>query len=75
MKQTIAWMEARDYKVVAASEAQNGTMMCYFGMEDVGGVYFQAHEVPETSTPARVKVVVASIMQPTAEYRCQPNGT
>jgi hypothetical protein len=25
--------------------------------------------------PARVKVVVASIMQPTAEYRCQPSGT
>jgi len=25
--------------------------------------------------PARVKVVVASIVQPTAEYRCQTSGT
>ncbi len=27
------------------------------------------------AVPARVKVVVASIMQPTAEYDCQPNVT
>ena len=25
-------------------------------------------------TPARVKVVVASVMQPMAEYRCPPNA-
>lgn len=50
MKQTTAWMEARGYKVVGASEAQDGTLMSYFGTEDVGGVYFQAHEVPKSST-------------------------
>ncbi|MDP2265897.1 MAG: hypothetical protein Q8J70_05015 [Thiobacillus sp.] len=36
---------------------------------------FQTAGVNVISKPARVKVVVASVMQPTAEYHCQPNAT
>jgi methylmalonyl-CoA/ethylmalonyl-CoA epimerase len=50
MKYTIAWMEKRGFGVTGASEAEDGTLMCYFGTTDVGGVYFQAHEVPKSST-------------------------
>jgi len=32
-------------------------------------------ELEMLGIPARVKVVVAPVMQPTAEYRCQPNAT
>ena len=32
----------------------------------------ESQAVSQAGKPARVKVVVASIMQPTAEYRCYP---
>jgi methylmalonyl-CoA/ethylmalonyl-CoA epimerase len=45
MDRTTQWMESRGYKVVGASETTEGTRMCYFGTDDIGGVYFQAHEI------------------------------
>jgi len=50
MNNTVTWMEHRGYPVVGAAEAQDGTLMCYFDTIAAGGVYFQAHEVPATST-------------------------
>lgn len=49
MAETDAWMERRGYKVVGASETESGVLMSYYGTDDVGGVYFQAHEVPVDS--------------------------
>jgi len=49
MDKTIAWMEGRGLKIIGASETTEGTRMCYFGTEDIGGVYFQAHEIPPGS--------------------------
>ncbi len=49
MDQVAAWMHARGYQVIGASETTDGIKMNYFGTDDVGGVYFQAHEVPPDS--------------------------
>lgn len=45
MDATIAWMAERGFEVVGASETDEGTRMCYFGTSNLGGVYFQAHEM------------------------------
>ena len=50
MDETVAWMKAKGYDVVGSSETKEGVRMSYFGTHEVGGVYFQAHEVPATST-------------------------
>jgi hypothetical protein len=45
MKYTIAWMAARGYSIIGEAEYLDGTRMCYFNTEQLGGVYFQAHEI------------------------------
>jgi len=44
------FMSEKGYSVVGAAETEEGVKMYYFGTEDYGGVYFQAHEVPPEST-------------------------
>ena len=49
MNDTVEWMKSKGYDVVGESQTEDGVRMSYFGTDDVGGVYFQAHEVPPTS--------------------------
>jgi catechol 2,3-dioxygenase-like lactoylglutathione lyase family enzyme len=58
MAQTIAFMEARGYAVIGASEHEDGTLMCYFGTDAVGGVYFQAHQLSKASTMHELSTIV-----------------
>jgi catechol 2,3-dioxygenase-like lactoylglutathione lyase family enzyme len=44
-----AYMAERGYRMIGSSETTDGVKMCYFGTDDHGGVYFQAHEVPPGS--------------------------
>ena len=55
---------------------------CFFGEEDyLSYLYWLGEALAESEcelhayVPARVKVVVASVMQPTVEYRYQPNAS
>jgi len=43
------FMNEKGYSEVGAAETVEGIKMYYFGTEDYGGVYFQAHEVPPKS--------------------------
>lgn len=45
MKYTITWMAARGYGIIGEAEYVDGTRMCYFDTDRLGGVYFQAHEI------------------------------
>ena len=47
---------------------------CMVAMEASSSAHHWALEVQARSNPARVKVVVASFMQPTAVYQCSPNA-
>ena len=49
MDDTIAWMKSKGYEVVGESLTEDGVRMSYFNTNDLGGIYFQAHEVPATS--------------------------
>jgi methylmalonyl-CoA/ethylmalonyl-CoA epimerase len=52
MDQTIEWMTRRGFQVIGASETVEGTRMSYFGTDDIGGIYWQAHEIPAGSKEA-----------------------
>lgn len=48
MDEAIAWMKKAGYEVIGGAEYEDGTMMCYFGTQDLGYV-IQLHEVVKGS--------------------------
>jgi len=49
MNYTVDWMAEKGYGIVGEAQYVDGTRMCYFNTDRVGGVYFQAHEISQGS--------------------------
>jgi hypothetical protein len=49
MNYTVDWMAEKGYGFVGEAQYVDGTRMCYFSTDGVGGAFFQAHEISQGS--------------------------